>query len=33
VPPARLDFGKGGYQGCRGGNGSDWYVENVLEVR
>jgi hypothetical protein len=25
-------FGKGGYQGCRGGNGSDWFVENVLEL-
>jgi hypothetical protein len=27
-----LKFGKGGYQGCRGGNGSDWYLENVLEL-
>jgi hypothetical protein len=27
-----LKFGKGGFQGCRGGNGSDWYVENLLEL-
>jgi hypothetical protein len=27
-----LKFGKGGFQGCRGGEGSDWYVENVLEL-
>ena len=27
-----ISFGQGGYQGCRGGNGSDWYVENVLEL-
>eukprot|EP00912_Choanoflagellata_sp_UC4_P000607 UC4_evm1s378 len=23
-------FGKGGFQGCRGGPGSDWYIENIL---
>jgi hypothetical protein len=27
-----LKFGKGGFQGCRGGNGSDWYVENLLPL-
>ena len=25
-------FGAGGFQGCRGGPGSDWFVENVLEL-
>jgi len=24
-------FGKGGFQGARGGPGSDWYISNVLE--
>jgi len=24
-------FGKGGFQGARGGAGSDWYISNVLE--
>jgi hypothetical protein len=27
-----IHFGKGGYQGCRGGPGQDWFVENVLEL-
>ena len=27
-----IKFGKGGYQGCRGGPGQDWFVENVLEL-
>jgi len=27
-----IGFGRGGYQGCRGGPGQDWYVENVLEL-
>jgi hypothetical protein len=27
-----VNFGRGGYQGCRGGPGQDWYVENVLEL-
>ena len=27
-----ITFGRGGFQGCRGGNGSDWYVEGVLEL-
>ena len=26
-----LSFGKGGFQGARGGNGSGWYIEGVLE--
>ena len=25
-------FGAGGFQGCRGGPGQDWFVENVLEL-
>ena len=25
-----VTFGRGGYQGCRGGNGSDWYAEGDL---
>ena len=25
-----MTLGRGGYQGCRGGNGSDWYVEGDL---
>ena len=25
-----LTLGRGGYQGCRGGNGSEWYVEGDL---
>ena len=28
----RIIFGKGGYQGCRGGPGQDWFIENVLEL-
>jgi hypothetical protein len=27
-----IHFGAGGFQGCRGGPGQDWYVENVLEL-
>jgi hypothetical protein len=27
-----IHFGAGGYQGCRGGPGQDWFVENVLEL-
>ena len=27
-----IQFGAGGYQGCRGGPGQDWFVENVLEL-
>eukprot|EP00037_Helgoeca_nana_P024366 m.258539 g.258539 ORF g.258539 m.258539 type:complete len:924 (+) comp26623_c0_seq1:107-2878(+) len=27
-----IHFGVGGYQGCRGGPGQDWFVENVLEL-
>ena len=27
-----LDFGVGGVQGSRGGNGSDWFVEGVKEL-
>ena len=27
-----IEFGAGGYQGCRGGPGQDWFVENVLEL-
>ena len=26
-----ITFGKGGFQGARGGPGSDWYVSNVFE--
>jgi|EP01047_Picozoa_sp_COSAG01_P027986 hypothetical protein len=32
VGPGTIKFGKGGYQGCRGGPGQDWFVENVLEL-
>ena len=28
----QINFGAGGYQGCRGGPGQDWYIENVLEL-
>eukprot|EP00035_Acanthoeca_spectabilis_P019901 m.430160 g.430160 ORF g.430160 m.430160 type:complete len:990 (+) comp17121_c0_seq1:2833-5802(+) len=27
-----IKFGAGGYQGCRGGPGQDWFVENVIEL-
>ena len=27
----RISFGKGGFQGARGGPGSDWFVQNVYE--
>lgn len=26
-----MTFGKGGFQGARGGPGSDWFIANVLE--
>ena len=32
VSATDIKFGKGGYQGCRGGPGQDWFVENVLEL-
>ena len=32
VSSSQIKFGKGGYQGCRGGPGQDWFVENVLEL-
>ena len=32
VSDDRIVFGKGGYQGCRGGPGQDWFIENVLEL-
>jgi hypothetical protein len=33
VPAANtIHFGEGGFQGCRGGPGQDWFVENVLEL-
>ena len=28
----KVGFGRGGYQGCRGGPGQDWFIENVLEL-
>ena len=28
----QIRFGRGGYQGGRGGPGQDWFVENVLEL-
>lgn len=28
---ATITFGKGGFQGARGGPGSDWFIQNVLE--
>eukprot|EP01051_Picozoa_sp_SAG22_P004436 SAG22_NODE_237_length_14221_cov_37.207832_13_plen_111_part_00 len=28
---ATITFGKGGFQGARGGRGSDWYISNVFE--
>jgi hypothetical protein len=30
-PMSSITFGKGGFQGARGGRGSDWYISNVLE--
>lgn len=27
-----ITFGKGGFQGSRGGDGSDWYLENMLDL-
>ena len=33
IPAANtIHFGAGGFQGCRGGPGQDWFVENVLEL-
>mmetsp|Transcript_6753 Transcript_6753/g.20057 ORF Transcript_6753/g.20057 Transcript_6753/m.20057 type:complete len:924 (-) Transcript_6753:1392-4163(-) len=32
VDPDTIKFGAGGYQGCRGGPGQDWFVENVQEL-
>ena len=26
-----IEFGRGGFQGARGGPGSDWFVQNVFE--
>ena len=31
TPMSSISFGKGGFQGARGGPGSDWYVSNVFE--
>lgn len=28
---ASITFGRGGFQGARGGEGSDWYISNVFE--
>ena len=30
-PVSSITFGKGGFQGARGGRGSDWYISNVFE--
>jgi len=27
-----ITYGKGGFQGARGGPGSDWYIENAIEL-
>ncbi len=26
-----IDFGRGGFQGARGGPGSDWFIANLLQ--
>ena len=31
TPMSSITFGKGGFQGARGGPGSDWYISNVFE--